>query len=770
MATHLPRNDRVKVRLVRRRMPPPPSPEKRIYQSLVEIMEDNDSFVKSFTPKLNKYIPHTPTAKQSAFLLLDCLDAFFGGSCGGGKAMPLNTLILTPFGFKPLRSMKVGDSVSNPDGSVSKIIYMTPIEKLDAYEIEFNDGSKSVCNGNHLWRVLKSFEEEETIDTTFNLYHYKLRNEDNEVYVPATEEVVFFEKYAEPDPFPNLYELGRNLAKNGDRIDKRYKYGSIWERYDVIQGIMDVLGMAEDNSLFAEFPNKKIAKDSSFILRSLGAIVVPEKDKKLKFRIFHRNPDKLFKRYENVWKENAYPKDVYKTVVRIKNTRKEMEMRCITVSNPNGLYIVGKKFTVTHNSDSLLMAALQYVDQPNYNAIIFRDSFANLSLPEGLMMRSQEWLYGTDAKWSADKKRWTFPSGATLSFGFLDGPLDHFHHQSAAYQFVGIDEAVQIRENQALYLFSRMRRLKKHGNVPIRFRCASNPPAADQLERGSWVKRRYIDPKTKKPGAVFIPAKLADNPYLDAEEYIHSMAQLDKITRAQLLEGDWEIQAKGEMFDRSWFEIVQKAPQEGVVIRAWDLSASEEKRSAYNAGVRIRRTPDGIFWIENVVRFRGTPGTVERKIREIAEADGMEVTVALPQDPGQAGKAQIHNYYRVLAGFKIKSSQESGSKAERAMAFSSQAEIGNVKIVRGYWNDDYIYEASVFPNGEYCDQIDASSRAFHDLVRATPQVLTGFSPIEVKDHEIKIDKTTERKEINISEYPDRVGSSSRTILEAVPYF
>lgn len=38
------------------------------------------------TPKMTKYIPHTPTPKQAAYMLLDCEEAFYGGAAGGGKS------------------------------------------------------------------------------------------------------------------------------------------------------------------------------------------------------------------------------------------------------------------------------------------------------------------------------------------------------------------------------------------------------------------------------------------------------------------------------------------------------------------------------------------------------------------------------------------------------------------------------------------------------------------------------------------------------------
>lgn len=41
---------------------------------------------RSITPKWSKYIPHSPFAKQAAFLLLDCDEALYGGQAGGGKS------------------------------------------------------------------------------------------------------------------------------------------------------------------------------------------------------------------------------------------------------------------------------------------------------------------------------------------------------------------------------------------------------------------------------------------------------------------------------------------------------------------------------------------------------------------------------------------------------------------------------------------------------------------------------------------------------------
>ena len=189
-------------------------------------------------------------------------------------------------------------------------------------------------------------------------------------------------------------------------------------------------------------------------------------------------------------------------------------------------------------SSALLAAALQYVDRPGYAALILRRSFAELDLPDAIMDRSKQWLTGTDAKWNESKKTWTFPSGATLTFGYLEREADVFRYQGMATQFVGFDELTQFEEKPYVYLFSRMRR-RKHSTIPIRIRSASNPGGVGH----AWVLKRFpiaagLKPSDRK-GRVFIPARVYDNPGLDVDEYVGTLGHLDETLRKQLLDGDW---------------------------------------------------------------------------------------------------------------------------------------------------------------------------------------------------------------------------------------
>jgi predicted phage terminase large subunit-like protein len=370
-------------------------------------------------------------------------------------------------------------------------------------------------------------------------------------------------------------------------------------------------------------------------------------------------------------------------------------------------------------SSALLQAALMYVHVPGYNALLLRDTYKNLATPGSLMDRAHEWLNPTDAKWKDDKKRFTFPSGATLTFGYLDGPRDHFQYLSSEFQFIGIDECVNIREHQALYLFSRLR--KNEGiDIPLRFRCASNPPAREQVARGEWVKNRYVDPHTKSKDAVFIPAWMDDNPFVNKEEYRKSLANLDPITRAQLEKGDWEISAKGEMFERGWFEIVDEAPKDAEYIRYWDLASTEVSKEGvdpdYTVGLQMCKSKEGIYYITSVIRFRKTPRYVEQIVRQTADMDGKGIKIWMEEEPGSSGVGIIDTYRRkILPEFIFKGDKVTGSKINRAMPLASQAEAGNVKLVKGLWNKDFLDEIELFPDGGHDDQVDAASGAFDKL-------------------------------------------------------
>jgi hypothetical protein len=224
------------------------------------------------------------------------------------------------------------------------------------------------------------------------------------------------------------------------------------------------------------------------------------------------------------------------------------------------------------------MAALQLVEYPDYHALLLRRTFRQLNQSNSIMNRARQWLANTDATWKESDKRFTFPSGATISFGYLDSDDDVYQYDSSEFQLVGFDELTSFSEWQYTYLFSRLR-ATRDSRLPLRMLAASNPG-----NRGhDWVKARFLigqPPEVLQqqfPTRFFLPAQIADNPHLRRDEYLASLANLDAVRRRQLLDGDWEVTPSGNLFRREWFPIVEDWPRKvGGIVRTWDDAATRD--------------------------------------------------------------------------------------------------------------------------------------------------------------------------------------------------
>lgn len=381
-------------------------------------------------------------------------------------------------------------------------------------------------------------------------------------------------------------------------------------------------------------------------------------------------------------------------------------------------------------SDALLMCALQYVDVKGYSAIIFRKTYADLVKPGALIDRAKEWLFKfDDVRWDEKNKKFEFfqrtPWGnetiSTLQFGYLENDNDRFNYQGGEYQFVGFDELTHISEVNYRYLFSRMRRLKG-SNIPLRVRGAANPPDTDD---GIWVYNRFVNPKTKEKDVIFIPAGLNDNPFLDAEEYSKALDALDPVTRARLKDGNWEVQRKGNMFKRQWFETVDAPPINRRRVRYWDMAATavdpkkKNKDPDYTVGFLMSEAK-GIYYIEDIVHTRVSAQQSQDLQRNTALSDGQWTHVREEQEPGSSGVNLIAMKARdIFRGFNYKGIKATGSKIQRAEAVSAASEQGLIKVVRGCRNlEAFFNEIETFPEGLHDDLVDGFSGAFNELALA----------------------------------------------------
>jgi predicted phage terminase large subunit-like protein len=157
-------------------------------------------------------------------------------------------------------------------------------------------------------------------------------------------------------------------------------------------------------------------------------------------------------------------------------------------------------------------------------------------------------------------------------------------------------------------------------------------------------------------------------------------------------------------------------------VRAWDLAGTDQGGD-WTAGMKLGVQPDGRYIIANVVREQRDPEDVEKMLKATATGDGTGVDVAIPQDPGQAGKSQARALVRLLSGFTVKALPVSGDKVTRARPFAAQVNAGNVDMLRGDWNEGLKAEMRNFPNGKHDDQVDAGSLAFDRLTSGSTGLL-----------------------------------------------
>lgn len=172
----------------------------------------------------------------------------------------------------------------------------------------------------------------------------------------------------------------------------------------------------------------------------------------------------------------------------------------------------------------------------------------------------------------------------------------------------------------------------------------------------------------------------------------------------------------GGLFKRDWFKIVDAIPRAVKRrVRGWDCSATENGGD-YTVGTKIVETLDETYIIADVVRVQEKPAGVDKVMRQTAESDGQDCAQREEQEGGAAGKSVIAARAKLLKGLDYAGVVISGNKITRAKPFRAQCQAGNVALLRGPWNEEYLRELSFFPTGKHDDQVDSSSCAFNALL------------------------------------------------------
>lgn len=738
---------------------------------------------RALTFRRGPYIPAhwKPHPKQRVALLLDAEELLYGGAAGGGKMLRLDEPVPTPAGWTTIGELRPGDLVFDESGRPTRVLQVFAVDlRPRSFRLTFDDGSTVEACEDHRWLTLDATERARgdagTVRTTRQVVE-TLRTKSGRANhaMPIAAPLELPEANLQVDP----YLLGAQLAVDLDGIPAAYLRASQEQRLAILQGLMDAGGRV-CRSGAAEFTttSSRLAEGALELILSLGWKAAIRTG-----RAELRGRD-VGPKYTIKWTPDAYvfrlqrKRDGQRLATR-RTTRfryvvaaepcPPVPMRCIAVENPRGLFLVGRSFLVTHNTDLLLAAAAQYLDVPGYHAAIFRRTFAQLSTDDGLIPRAHAWFgWRSDAHWSGQEHRWTFtPNPArgpavprwtegktsSLRFGYMDAASDVHKEQGAQFQFLGVDELTHLLESQWRYLFSRMRRTQdlvvpETGKpVPVRAYATSNPPdplTFDAKRSGAWVKARfidapsYVDEEGQTKRRLFLQARLEDNPSLDQAGYRRQLAKLHPLQRRALELGDWSVRPEGNFFKHQWFKWVDAVPPGLEWVRCYDLAATEpteaNKDPDWTASLLVaaqkRDGEEPVIYLRKPWRMRGEPGAVRAAVRgRGAEEKGAVSLVHVNKDPAQAGKDQAQSYIAMLTalGFEARATAETGPKATRWAPLAAAASNGRVYLVRegaesserrnehGFvveqtgW-DWFLLEATSAPNGDHDDGLDAASR------------------------------------------------------------
>jgi predicted phage terminase large subunit-like protein len=416
-----------------------------------------------------------------------------------------------------------------------------------------------------------------------------------------------------------------------------------------------------------------------------------------------------------------------------------------------------------------LMYCLMFKDDPNFKAVFIRQTSTQLTQAGGLWQEAQDMYckhFGATSK-QHPSLMITFPSGAQIQFKVSSGPKDTKNFDGGQYSLVIFDEAQWHTQEEVSYLESRIRSKAKG---PHRLICTCNPLRSSFLYNFVYA---YLDPVTGIPkpemsGVVryyaqyngsyifgdtreeitekygdkvkpqtycFIAANIYSNPVLIKRDpnYLNRLENLKRVERERLLLGSWHAQEENAgYFKRDWCQIVDRPPlphEKAQCVRAWDfaatLSTESNRDPDYTAGVKMSRDKFGVYYIEDVYRFRKLVDGVLKEVADCAVEDGLEeCQVTIPRDSGAGGKTANAFFIRTLAenGIAAKSIQISGhtGKIQRFLPFAALAEAGFVRVVRGEWNAEFFDELEAFNGGRkgHDDMVDACADAFNTIAKS----------------------------------------------------
>lgn len=260
---------------------------------------------------------------------------------GVGKAIPNNTLIPTPLGWRKVGDIKVGDYLFGRDGKPTKVLNVFPQGEKEIWNVTFSDGRTANCCKDHLWTY--GYESNGEIyyqtESTEQIYKkaLKLKNsfKDCNFRIPLNQAVEYDEKKYSIYPYDMGVVLGDHHYPTNPElkfIPREYLEGNIEQRLLLLDGLLQANGSTDTFTTIS----KKLRDNVIELCYSLGMIV---------------NCSTVENHYDI-----HIQKGEYLTIASIEPNEQKTEMTCFTVDNEEHLFLIND-FIVTHNTRSMIADA-----------------------------------------------------------------------------------------------------------------------------------------------------------------------------------------------------------------------------------------------------------------------------------------------------------------------------------------------------------------------------------------------------------------------------
>lgn len=359
----------------------------------------------------------------------------------------------------------------------------------------------------------------------------------------------------------------------------------------------------------------------------------------------------------------------------------------------------------------------------------FRSMFPELAIRRDKELKSNyklEYLDLRDRRWRQGGSRYsTSVGGTTLGVHahiiLVDDPLDPNR---------AVSEAELRSANHYLTQTLSTRKADKAATptIIVQQRLSQRDPSGDLLDRKPNKVRHVCLPGEIRsyPDSVRPPElkRIYQDDLLDPLRLPWSVLQDMEADLGQYgyaaQVGQTPVPPGGEMFKVDQLEnrVIDQMPAEVNIVatvRYWDKAATEGGTGSRTAGTKMSLLRSGRIIVRDVKAGRWSPDEREDVIRDTAEADGSDVRVYVEQEPGSGGKESAQSTIRNLAGFDADTDKPTGDKKYRADPYSVQVNHGNVMLLRGDWNRDFIEEHRSFPYGKRADMVDSAAGAYNKI-------------------------------------------------------